>query len=301
MVDQDDPIRAAGVVLLREGTAEPEVALIHRSLRSDWSLPKGKVDPGEHTVAAAVRECDEETGLVPVLGAPLPRQRYLALGQPKIVDYWAARVARDEGFSPDEEVDEVQWVPVEQAVAQLTYPHDADLVRLAVELPATTPLVLLRHAKAMKRSDFKGADDAERPLSGFGRTQAKALVPLLQAYGVEAVYTSDATRCRETVRRFAKSVDAEVIEEPGLSEVEYAERPKRAAKRLRALLNDPTPMVVCSHRPVLPALVEVIAGMRITGPADLDPALPPGGCLVVHRAFSGEGEPTVVAVERHLP
>ncbi len=301
MVDQDASIRAAGVVLLREGAAEPEVALIHRSLRSDWSLPKGKVDPGEHTVAAAVRECDEETGLVPVLGAPLPRQHYLALGQPKVVDYWAARVARDEGFSPDEEVDEVQWVPVDQAVAQLTYPHDADLVRLAADLPATTPLVLLRHAKAMKRSDFKGADDAERPLSGFGRTQAKALVPLLQAYGIEAVYTSDSARCRETVRRFAKSVDADIVEEPALSEAEHTEHPKRAAKRLRALLADPTPMVVCSHRPVLPALVEVIAGLRITGPADLDPALPPGGFLVVHRAFTGDAEPTIIAVERHVP
>ena len=301
MTGQDDPIRAAGVVLMREGPAEAEVALIHRSLRSDWSLPKGKVDPGEHVVVAAVRECDEETGLVPVLGAPLPRQKYLALGQPKVVDYWAARVARDEGFSPDDEVDEVRWVPVDEAVARLTYPRDADLVRLAVDLPTTTPLILLRHAKAMKRSDFKGSDDAERPLSGFGRTQAKALVPLLQAYGPEAVYTSDATRCRETVRRFAKSIDADVVEEPALSEEEYNEHPKRAAKTLRSLMADPTPMVVCSHRPVLPTLVEVIAGMRITGSADLDPALPPGGFLVVHRAFTGSDEPTVVAVERHLP
>ncbi|MBU6313355.1 MAG: NUDIX hydrolase [Actinomycetales bacterium] len=300
MTGQNDPIRAAGVVLMREGPAEPEVALIHRSLRRDWSLPKGKVDPGEHVVAAAVRECDEETGLVPVLGAPLPRQEYLALGQPKVVDYWAARVARDEGFSPDEEVDEVQWVSVDEAAARLTYPRDGDLVRLAVDLPTTTPLILLRHAKAMKRSDFKGFDDAERPLSGFGRTQAKALVPLLQAYGVEAVYSSDATRCRETVRRFAKSIDAEVVEEPALSEEGFADHPKRAVKRLRGLIADPTPLVVCSHRPVLPALVEVIAGMRITGPAALDPALPPGGFLVVHRSFTGGGEPTVVAVEQHL-
>lgn len=300
MTGQDDPIRAAGVVLMREDPAGPEVALIHRNLRNDWSLPKGKVDPGEHVVAAAVRECDEETGLVPVLGAPLPRQEYLALGQPKVVDYWAARVARDEGFSPDEEVDEVQWVPVDEAVARLTYPRDGDLVRLAVDLPTTTPLILLRHAKAMKRSDFKGSDDAERPLSGFGRTQATALVPLLQAYGAEAVHTSDATRCRETVRRFAKSIDAEIIEEPALSEAEHSEHPKRAAKRLRTLMADPIPMVVCSHRPVLPALVEVIAGMRITGSADLDPALPPGGFLVVHRAFTGGEEPTVVAVERHF-
>lgn len=301
MIGQDEVIRAAGVVLIREGDGGPEVALIHRGLRQDWSLPKGKIDPGEHAIVAAVRECDEETGLVPVLGAPLPRQEYLAMGTPKVVDYWAARVASDEGFSPDEEVDEVQWVGIETAASRLTYPRDADLVRLAAEMPATTPLVLLRHAKAMKRSDFKGSDDAERPLSGFGRTQAKALVPLLHAFGVEAVYTSDAMRCRETVRRFAKSMDADIVEESGLSEREHADRPKRAAKRLRALMADPTPMVVCSHRPVMPSLVEVIAGMRITGSADLDPGLPPGGFLVVHRAFTGGEEPTIIAVERHTP
>lgn len=65
------------------------------------------------------------------------------------------------------------------------------------------------------------------------------------------------------------------------------------------LLCDPRPLVVCSHRPVLPALVEVIAGLRITGPLDLEPRLPPGGFLVIHRAFGDGEEPTVLAVERH--
>jgi hypothetical protein len=50
----------------------------------------------------------------------------------------------------------------------------------------------------------------------------------------------------------------------------------------------------------MPALVEAIASLRITGPFDLDPKLPPSGFLVVHRQFSQDGEePTVLAVERH--
>ena len=301
MAEAPSPVHAAGVVLLREGDQGPEVAVIHRALRQDWSLPKGKVDPGEHVLTAAVRECDEETGLVPVLGVPLPRQEYIALGLPKVVDYWAARVARDEGFFPDDEVDEVAWMSPAQARGHLTYPRDADLIDLACGLPSTSPLILLRHAQALKRADFKGSDDALRPLSGRGRTQAKALVPLLAAYGIEAVHSSDSTRCYETVRRFAKSIDASVEDEPSLSEAGFLERPKRAAKRMRALLADPRPLVVCSHRPVLPTLVEAIAGLRITGPCDLDPALPPGGFLVVHRTFTADGAPEVLAVERHIP
>ena len=296
----DGPVRAAGVVVVRPGISGPEVAVIHRGLRADWSLPKGKVEPGEHTVVTAVRECDEETGIVPVLGPPLTQQEYVALGSPKVVDYWAAHVGSDEGFAPDDEVDEVVWLPADEAAARLTYPRDADLVREAVALPPSSPLILLRHTQALKRADFKGKIDAERPLSGKGRSQAKALVPLLAAYGIEKVHSSDATRCRETVKRYAQSIDADIRLEPALSEESYVERPKRAARRMSELLLDPAPMVVCSHRPVMPALVEAIAGLRITGPFDLDPKLPPGGFLVVHRHFLEDAEePIVLAVERH--
>lgn len=299
MTETGSPIHAAGVVLIRDGEHGPEVALIHRAYRQDWSLPKGKVDPGEHVVAAAVRECDEETGLVPILGVPLPRQEYTALGQPKVVDYWAARINRDEGFTPDDEVDEVRWAREAEAVSQLTYPRDGELVRLACQLPATSPLIILRHTQAVKRSDFDGNDDNDRPLTGKGRTQAKALVPLLAAFGIEAVHSSDASRCIDTVRRFAKSVDAPVESEADLSEYGHDEHPKRASRRMHALLCDPRPLVVCSHRPVMPTLVETLAGMRISGPMDLDPKLPPGGFLVVHRAFVDGNEPVILAVERH--
>ena len=106
---------------------------------------------------------------------------------------------------------------------------------------------------------------------------------------------------RYGVKRFAKSVETDIIDEPFLSESGFVERPKRAAKRMRALLEDPRPIVVCSHRPVMPTLVEAIAGLRITGPCDLDPALSPGSFLVVHRRFTDSGEPEVLAVERHTP
>lgn len=298
--DPDGRVRAAGVVVVRDGASGPEVAVIHRGLRADWSLPKGKVEPGEHPVVTAVRECDEETGIVPVLGPPLTQQEYVALGSPKVVDYWAARVGSDEGFAPDDEVDEIVWLPAEEAAARLTYPRDADLVGEAVTLPPSSPLILLRHTQALKRSDFKGKVDAERPLSGKGRSQAKALVPLLSAFGIERVHSSDATRCRETVKRYAKSIDTGMELEPSLSEEAHTDRPKRAARRMRELLLDPRPLVVCTHRPVLPTLVEVIAGLRITGPRDLDPKLPPGGFLVVHRHFPEDAEdPIVLAVERH--
>jgi phosphohistidine phosphatase SixA/8-oxo-dGTP pyrophosphatase MutT (NUDIX family) len=293
-------VRAAGVVVVRDGAAGPEVAIIHRGLRADWSLPKGKVEPGEHPIVAAVRECDEETGLVPVLGPPLAQQEYIALGSPKVVDYWSARVGSDEGFAPDDEVEAVEWLPAGEAASRLTYPRDADLVRDAVALPPSSPLILLRHTQALKRVDFKGKVDGERPLSGKGRSQAKALVPLLAAYGIERVHSSDATRCRETVKRYAKSIDADVHLEPALSEESYVERPKRTSRRMSELLLDPAPLVVCSHRPVMPALVEAIASLRITGPFDLDPKLPPGGFLVVHRHFPADAEqPVVLAVERH--
>lgn len=295
-------VRASGVVVVRDGGEGPEVVVIHRDLRADWSLPKGKLEPGEHPLTAAVRECDEETGIVPILGPPLPRQEYVALGSPKIVDYWSARVGGDEGFAPDEEVAEIVWLPAEEAAARLTYPRDADLVRGAVALPSSSPFILLRHTQSTKRADYSGKVDAERPLSGKGRSQAKALVPLLSAYGITSVHSSDSARCRETVRRYAKSIDARVELEPSLSEEAHDDRPKRAARRMRQLLLDPSPLLVCSHRPVLPTLVEAIADLRIPGQQDLDldAKLSPGGFLVVHRHFPADGgDPIVLAIERH--
>ena len=95
MADRDKPpkIPAAGAVLWRQGEQGPEVALVHRPRYDDWSIPKGKSEPGEHVLITAVREVTEETGIEIILGRRLRTVRYLSDGRPKQVDYWAARPA----------------------------------------------------------------------------------------------------------------------------------------------------------------------------------------------------------------
>jgi 8-oxo-dGTP diphosphatase len=117
---------AGGVVLDGEG----RVALVHRPRYDDWSLPKGKLDPGESFEEAALREVEEETGMRCRLGAELEPVRYQDnKGRPKLVRYWRMEVEHDPGFVPNNEVDELRWVPPGEAPALLTYPHDAELVR----------------------------------------------------------------------------------------------------------------------------------------------------------------------------
>jgi 8-oxo-dGTP pyrophosphatase MutT (NUDIX family)/phosphohistidine phosphatase SixA len=302
---RNDVIRAAGVVLTRNRDGVAEVLLVHRPLRADWSLPKGKIDEGEHVITAAVRECDEETGYTPILGAPLPTQQYSVLGRPKVVNYWRASIGVEEGFAPDDEIDEIRWIPAHEAADHLTYAADVALIEHAISTPATVPLVILRHTQAMKRADWDGNVDAERPLSGRGRSQSKQLVPLLDAFGIEAVHASSARRCSETVRRYAKHLDVTVQAEPDLTEEAHHEDPTRTAERALALAQLPAPVVLCTHRPVLPTILDTLAeSLVLTGQSPQwsqlwDPKLPPGGFIVIHRAFTDDGQVAAVGVERH--
>jgi 8-oxo-dGTP diphosphatase len=299
------PNRAAGVVLLRGSADDTEVLIVHRPGRQDWSLPKGKIDPGEHVVAAAIRECDEETGCTPVLQVPLATQTYSVQSRPKVVNYWRARVRSEEGFTPDDEVDEVRWISTAAAASYLTYPSDQGLVADAVLRPDSLPLVILRHTQAMKRAQFDGDVDAERPLTGKGRSQSKALVPLLDAFGVTSVYASSARRCTETVKQYAKHLDTAVVREPLLTEEGHHADPRGAAARAIELALTPEPLVLCSHRPVLPTILEsmgIALGVGLEDPRwrrAWDPRLPPGGFIVVHREFTDDGPVRVVGVESH--
>ncbi len=107
---------------------EPEVLLVHRPKYDDWTIPKGKVDPGESDEQAAAREVEEETGLQAVLGHELAGTKYVdRKGRPKVVRYWEMTVA-DGAFEPTDEVDQAVWLPLADAVARLTYPHDAGVL-----------------------------------------------------------------------------------------------------------------------------------------------------------------------------
>jgi 8-oxo-dGTP pyrophosphatase MutT (NUDIX family) len=128
--EREDEVRAAGGVLWRPGAGEAEVLLVHRPRYDDWSLPKGKCDPGESFEDCATREVLEETGIHAELEDPLPEVRYRDhKDRPKVVRYWRMRpVDEPDHFRPNDEVDEILWCPLAEAVSRLTYDHDRDLV-----------------------------------------------------------------------------------------------------------------------------------------------------------------------------
>ncbi len=302
----NDVVRASGVVLIRGEGRSWQTLLLHRPHRRDWSLPKGKIDPGEHVLDAAVRECDEETGIRPILGMPLGRQTYTAMGRPKVVDYWLARVGVDNGFTPDDEVADLRWVGLEEARRLLTYRRDVDFVVEAYRTPPTAPLIVLRHAAAVRREDFDG-EELQRPLTGKGRSQSRALISLLAAYGITEVHTSDAARCIQTVQPYLSATRVTAEHEPGFSETGHEARPEITARRMADLTAAPAPITVCSHRPVLPTMFETLASFATGRPRDMlrslvGRTLPPGGFVVVHRAFVGPGgTPDIMAVEVSQP
>ncbi|MEA2362140.1 MAG: 8-oxo-dGTP diphosphatase [Thermoleophilaceae bacterium] len=121
-------VEAAGGVVMRDG----RVALVHRPRYDDWTLPKGKLDPGESYEQAALREVREETGLRARLVRELPSTDYSVRGRPKVVRYWLMDVESDPGFEPNSEVDEVRWLSPRDAAALLTYDRDKEVLEAAV-------------------------------------------------------------------------------------------------------------------------------------------------------------------------
>ncbi len=127
-------VAAAGGVVVRSGDGDRRVAVIHRPKYMDWSLPKGKLEPGEDWLEAALREVEEETGYRCKPSVELPHVSYLdRKGRRKLVRYWLMEPVDGE-FQPHGEVDELRWIGREQAEELLTYPHDRELVRKALRL-----------------------------------------------------------------------------------------------------------------------------------------------------------------------
>jgi 8-oxo-dGTP diphosphatase len=122
-------VKASGGLVHRRGGNGPEIAVVHRPRYDDWSLPKGKLDPGETWEEAAVREVREEIGLRCALGEELPPVTYEdRKGRTKVVRYWLMEPEGGE-FAPNDEVDEMRWLAPGDAAAVLTYARDRELVQ----------------------------------------------------------------------------------------------------------------------------------------------------------------------------
>jgi 8-oxo-dGTP diphosphatase len=267
-------VRAAGAVVTRKGG---DVLLVHRPKYDDWSFPKGKLDPGEHAVTAAVREVAEETGLDVRLGPALAPQRYrMSNGRWKSVDYWTARVIGSDdvsGYQVNDEIDAVEWVEWSAAMLRLTYPYDRDTLAEAKPLRRKTrALVVLRHAKARARGGWK-KDDRQRPLVQLGETQAQRLVPRLVAFDVTSAHTSSSVRCVQTLTPYVDTTGWPTKLYDELSE--EGASIERVVELVDALLGAGESAVVCTHRPVLPTLLDALQLP--------DTRLDTGAMLVVHH------------------
>jgi 8-oxo-dGTP diphosphatase len=249
-------VRAAGAVLWRPGHGDSaaEIAVIHRPRYDDWSLPKGKPDPGETEPLTAVREVFEETGQRVHLGRRIATVRYPVEQGTKKVRFWSARCIEGE-FVPSDEVDDLVWLPAAAAMKKLSYPYDRKVLRRFAKHPADTQTVLIvRHGTAGSKSRFSG-DDTKRPLDKKGRAQAEALIGQLLAFGPTDVYAADRLRCHQTVEPLAEELGVIICNEPTLTEEAYTDNPKRGRRRVLQIAElDRTP-VICTQGKVIPDLI----------------------------------------------
>jgi len=242
------------------GAGSVEVALVHRNRYDDWSLPKGKLERGEHELAAAVREVREETGVTAIPQVRLPSTRYLT-GDPdteKSVEFWSMQELSPSTFVTNAEVDELRWLCPHDAVGLLTYAHDRGVVAAFAELPPVTGIaVLVRHADAGSRSEWaadpNAGNDDDRPLDEVGHKQVSALTPLLSLFKPARVYSAPLLRCVDTVA----PVGLPVRTDPVFAE-ETDAPPTVVADRLRALVAESGRIVVASQGGVIPNTVAAL-------------------------------------------
>jgi 8-oxo-dGTP pyrophosphatase MutT (NUDIX family)/phosphohistidine phosphatase SixA len=295
-VDSDSSVLAAGAICWRRAaTGEMQFLLVHSARWGDWSWPKGKWRRPESLPECAVREVLEETGVRAELGVPLPTVSYvLPDGSPKSVRYWAARV-RSEGerTASVNEIADTAWLSAAAATTRLTRPGDlAPLTELLAldELGRldTWPLLVLRHAKARSRARWPGGE-ADRPLTGSGRRQARNLAGLLACWDPERLLCSPWSRCMLTVqpyldRRDRGAAEPEIV--PLLSEQGLHNDSSRIGATVTEVLAAGRGTLLCTHRPVLEL---VVAALAEAGSPDVrdqlpdgDPWLSPAEVLVAH-------------------
>lgn len=254
------PTLAAGAVLWRHGdNGTAEVAVIHRPRYDDWSLAKGKVDPGESLASCCVREIAEETGYQVQLGSLLGSVNYPVQGRTKVVFYWNAEVTGGK-FRKNDEVNKLRWLSVNEAHDKLTYDTDRRVLEQAAirhDDAVDTRVLYVRHAKAHDRKTWSG-DDNLRPLHKKGRRQAEFLVPMLNAYKPTALYSAEPARCQSTVAPLSDALSLpvtteQIVGDAGLDDI------AAATARFREIATGGGVPVIVSQGGIMPEIIETLA------------------------------------------
>ncbi|MBF8252396.1 MAG: 8-oxo-dGTP diphosphatase [Actinobacteria bacterium] len=283
MESENPVIYAAGAVLWRFGAKKRvEIALIHRPRYGDWSLPKGKLDANETMIGCAYREVMEETGHAAIFGPEIGDATYVVDGVTKLVKYWSAQAVGEPTGKPNPtEIDQILWLSPAEARKKLTLDDDRSIVDFFLEFgTGTTALVLLRHAKAIKREDWDG-DDGDRPLGNVGQLQAKRLLSKYLPYAIKEVHSSDAMRCIETIEPMTRALQMHPIFSTDLSEYRFAKDKEVALDYAQDLMLRNQSAIICSHNPILPKVLKKLIGKKNF--KELDQKLEPAEAWVLHH------------------
>jgi 8-oxo-dGTP diphosphatase len=172
---------------------------------------------------------------------------------------------------PNVEVDKIEWVDVKTARHFLTHDEDRELLNEFVSKERyTTALILLRHAKAIKRSDWNDYD-LDRPLAADGLEQSQQLVNQLRPFGIEGIFSSDALRCYSTVEPIADALNLRVHVTNVLNEETFEENNKAALNYVRQLMKFDGNQLVSGHNPIIPYILTKIARVEYSAD-DFSPA-----------------------------
>lgn len=313
-----------------------EVCLVHRPKYNDWSWPKGKLDASESIYQAAVREIQEETGYPAALGAYIQSVEYSLTDEGKrgkkridpksprkIVHYWIARILEPQAaqlqkavLGPVErgdDVDIVQWLPVQQARKKLTHIADVEVLASFVELVKqgaldAGALVLVRHGKAEGRKVWRGGDP-DRPLTPKGAAASYAIARELACFGINHVVSSPWKRCMDTMAPFAWQTGQGVVSAPAMTEDAFAQNPETSWQYMQSIMEQciaqHSVLALGMHRPVIGGMFEhlrnLCASKAVARALPAKTPYMPTGHAVVLTVVHTNSDPLIIDIQKVAP
>ena len=317
-----------------------EVCLVHRPKYDDWSWPKGKVDPNESHMHAAVREIGEETGQAVALGPYLgdieypqseegSKQRHTKNYAPNVntkhIRFWMAtaispvdKLKRSAALGPVHradvgEIDDVIWLTPDKARKKLTHSTDKEILALFIDrlqegAAHAVPIIIVRHGKAEARKSWKGTD-ANRPITPRGAAAAFALTQELACFNPVRLSTSPWIRCMETLETFSWQTGRDMVKLDPLTEDAFAADPQGAwdcfLSEIEYALAHRIPTAICMHRPVIGGIFNHLRGLCVSEALAKrllakSPYMPTGSALAMFVIETPKG-PRIIDIQKVIP